>query len=51
MKKIYVSPQTEAVTLMTEQMIANSLLEVDDDPNKDVVKGDEWSKKKHPIWG
>ncbi len=36
---------------MTEQVIATSPLDVNDDPNKGVKTGDEWSKKKHPIWG
>ncbi len=52
MKRKYIHPMTEAVGFMSEQLLLNlSSVEIDDDPNKDVVKGDEWSNKKHPIWG
>ncbi len=51
MKKKYIHPMTEAVGFMPEQHLLLGSVELVDDPNKGVKTGDEWSKKKHPIWG
>ncbi len=51
MKKKYIHPMTEAVGFMPEQHLLTNSFEVDDNTEKGVSIGDEWSKKKHPIWG
>ena len=50
MKKTYIQPETIAVRLETEGMIAASL-KMDGDKTVDTSNGGQLTNKKNPIWG
>jgi hypothetical protein len=50
MKKTYIQPETIAVRLATEGMIAASL-KMDGNKTVDTSNGGQLTNKKNPIWG
>jgi hypothetical protein len=51
MKKTYIQPETIAVRLETEGMIAASLKIGNGDQTVDTSNGGQLTNKKNPIWG
>ena len=53
MKKTYITPQTNAIALNTEENILNGISNVGVASDDDTIGGNEFlsNKKENPVWG